>query len=132
MDNKIMDAARICVESESCSGCPLYNDDGFESSCRRAFARAIVDEAKKNDGVVEEEAVNHPEHYQGDVECIEIMRAMFGDGAVSDFCRCNSFKYRFRAGNKKGSSYEQDIAKAVWYENYLMKINGFRVPIGLR
>lgn len=48
--------------------------------------------------VDEKQAVNHPEHYQGKHECIEVMRAMFGDEAVVAFCRCNSFKYRFRAG----------------------------------
>lgn len=50
--------------------------------------------------VDEKQAVNRPEHYQGKHECIEVMRAMFGDEAVVAFCRCNSFKYRFRAGTK--------------------------------
>ena len=63
--------------------------------------------------------VNHPEHYQGKHECIEIMRAMCGDEAVKAFCRCNSFKYRFRADKKNG---EEDIRKAEWYEEYLMKM----------
>ena len=72
--------------------------------------------------VDEKQAVNHPEHYQGKHECIEVMRAMFGDEAVVAFCRCNSFKYRFRAGNKDGNTYEQDIAKAEWYENYLIEM----------
>lgn len=70
------------------------------------------------------DSVSHPEYYQGNHECIELMRAMFGDEAVADFCRCNSFKYRFRAGNKEGSSREEDIAKAAWYEDYLMMLNG--------
>ena len=63
--------------------------------------------------------VNHPEHYQGKHECIEVMRAMFGDEAVKAFCRCNSFKYRFRADKKNG---DEDIRKAEWYEEYLMKM----------
>ena len=62
--------------------------------------------------------VNHPSHYQGKHECIEVMRALFGDEAVKDFCKCNAYKYRFRAG-KKGSA-EEDIKKAEWYEDYLM------------
>lgn len=64
--------------------------------------------------------VNHPDHYQAKHECIEVMRAMFGDEAVRGFCRCNSYKYRFRAGKKHGQSAEEDIAKAEWYEEYLM------------
>ena len=66
--------------------------------------------------------VNHPEHYQGRRECIDIMRVMFGDEAVKDFCKCNAFKYRFRAGKKEGNSAEQDIQKAEWYEEYLFKM----------
>lgn len=66
--------------------------------------------------------INHPSHYQGKNECIDVMRAMFGDEAVKGFCKCNAFKYRFRAGKKATSSAEEDIKKAEWYEDYLMKI----------
>ena len=66
------------------------------------------------------ENVQHPPHYQGKYECIELMRAMFGDDAVIGFCKCNSFKYRFRAGKKVGASKEEDIAKAEFYEDYMM------------
>lgn len=66
-----------------------------------------------------DDAVNHPKHYQGKHECIEIMRAMFGDEAVKSFCRCNSFKYRFRADAKNKA---EDIKKAEWYEDYLIKM----------
>lgn len=65
------------------------------------------------------EAVNHPAHYQGKHECIDVMRAMFGNDAVKGFCRCNAYKYRFRADAKNG---EEDIRKAEWYEDYLMKM----------
>lgn len=69
----------------------------------------------------EEDVVNSPKHYtqNGDNECIDVMRWLFGDEAVMAFCRCNIFKYRFRAGLKNG---ETDINKAVWYENYLHKM----------
>jgi hypothetical protein len=69
-----------------------------------------------------EDNVNHPEHYQGRRECIEIMRVLFGDEAVKGFCKCNAFKYRFRAGKKEGNSAEQDIQKAEWYEEYLFNM----------
>lgn len=72
------------------------------------------------------ERVNHPAHYQGKYECIELMRAVFGDDAVADFCRCNAFKYRFRAGKKDGVSAEEDLKKAAWYEDYLIKISDGR------
>lgn len=62
--------------------------------------------------------VNHPAHYteNGENECIEIMRWLFGDEAVKAYCRCNIFKYRFRCGMKNGM---EDVDKSVWYENYL-------------
>lgn len=68
------------------------------------------------------ERVNHPDYYQGKYECIELMRAVFGDSAVADFCRCNAFKYRFRAGKKDGVSAAEDLAKADFYDDYLMHI----------
>lgn len=81
-----------------------------------------MDEVKNNTAVSTDkpEAVDHHAHYQGKHECIEVMRALFGDRAVADFCRCNSFKYRFRADGKGGA---EDIQKAEWYEDYLMKMN---------
>lgn len=63
--------------------------------------------------------VNHPAHYQGKHECIEEMLALFGAEDVKAFCRCNVFKYRFRAAEKNGA---EDIAKAEWYMEYLMKL----------
>lgn len=66
--------------------------------------------------------VNHPDHYQGKHECIEVMRAMFGDEAVKGFCRCNAYKYRFRAGQKEGEDHDTDIQKAEWYEEYLINM----------
>ena len=65
------------------------------------------------------ENVNHPGHYQGKHECIDVMRAMFGDEAVKGFCKCNAFKYRFRADKKNGA---EDIKKAEWYEDYLFRM----------
>ena len=68
----------------------------------------------------ETEKVNHPAHYQGKHECIDVMRTMFGDEAVKGFCRCNAYKYRFRAGRKDNA--DEDIEKAEWYEDYLLKM----------
>ena len=65
--------------------------------------------------------VNHPTHYQGKNECIDVMIAMFGKEAVKHFCMCNAYKYRFRADKKNGS---EDIAKAEWYETKLIELGG--------
>ena len=69
--------------------------------------------------------VDHPAHYQGDYECIDLMREIYGDVAVRYFCICNAYKYRFRAGAKQTEAAEDDIAKAEWYERYVME----KVPI---
>lgn len=65
--------------------------------------------------------VNHPAHYQGDYECIDLMREIYGDDAVRNFCICNAYKYRFRAGKKQGEPARSDTAKAEWYERYVME-----------
>ena len=68
------------------------------------------------------DCVSHPDYYQGPHECIDLMKALFGKDDVMAFCRCNSFKYRFRAGKKEGATYEQDIAKAQFYEDLLIEM----------
>ena len=65
--------------------------------------------------------VNHPIHYQGSYECIDLMREIYGDYAVRSFCICNAYKYRFRAGRKDSETAQSDIAKAEWYEAYVME-----------
>lgn len=65
------------------------------------------------------EKVNHPKYYQrGDgKECIDLMEEIYGRQAVINFCKCNAFKYKWRAGKKEDNPVEQDIAKAKWYED---------------
>ena len=65
------------------------------------------------------EMVNHPEYYKDEngKECIDCMLEKFGITAVLHFCECNSYKYHFRAGKKKGNSKDQDLKKAEWYDN---------------
>lgn len=67
--------------------------------------------------------VNHPSHYTyGKYECIDLMVATFGKEAVIAFCKCNAYKYRFRAGHKDGESEQRDRDKAQWYENKMMEL----------
>ena len=63
--------------------------------------------------------VDHPTHYQGKVECIDEMISLFGVEAVKSFCRCNVYKYRFRADRKNG---EEDLQKAEWYMTKLKEL----------
>lgn len=63
--------------------------------------------------------VNHPSHYQGKHECIDEMIKLFGVQAVIGFCKCNVYKYRYRADRKGG---EEDIKKAEWYMDKLIEL----------
>jgi len=64
--------------------------------------------------------VNHPKHYNlGKHECIDEMIAMFGVEQVKAFCRCNVYKYRYRAEAKNG---QEDRDKAEFYMDYLMRL----------
>jgi hypothetical protein len=82
---------------------------------------ALDGEARAAEGGRMNDNVSHPAHYQGEYECIDLMREIYGDEAVRHFCICNAYKYRFRAGAKQGETAQSDIAKAEWYEAYVME-----------
>ena len=50
------------------------------------------------------------------------MIAIFGREAVIAFCKCNAWKYRYRAGSK--GNYEEDMEKSDWYVNKAMQLLG--------
>ena len=68
-----------------------------------------------------ENMVNHPSHYQftspvdpsKKLESVEVMEIVFYD----NIHLANAFKYMSRAGKKQGTSYVEDIEKAVWWLN---------------
>ena len=70
------------------------------------------------------EEVNHPTRYNGEcsLECIEVMKLVFGVEIVIWFCLCNAFKYLWR---HKSKNKEQDVNKAEWYLNYTVKTNKY-------
>ena len=61
--------------------------------------------------------VNHPKHYDGKYECIEVMRDVFGEDAVKSFCILNAFKYIWRHNKKNGT---EDLRKAKWYLEFIL------------
>ena len=64
--------------------------------------------------------VDHPEHYnQTKYECIEEMIHLFGIEAVKNFCKCNIYKYKYRANFKNG---EEDLKKADKYMDILIDL----------
>jgi len=64
------------------------------------------------------DAVNSPAHYnQGEIECIDAIRAMLSPEEFIGYCRGNSLKYRWRFRYKNGI---EDLRKAEWYEKRMM------------
>ena len=75
----------------------------------------------------ESDPVNHPDHYQGKVECIDAIEAALGIDGFIDHCRGTAMKYIYRAGRKNNSKRSKkkslkgkdttvhDLEKAVWY-----------------
>ena len=60
---------------------------------------------------IAETMVEHPSHYiSGKYECIDVMKDVFGDKAVENFCLLNAFKYLYRC--QYGDSYKDDLIKA--------------------
>lgn len=57
--------------------------------------------------------VTNPAHYnQGDIECIDAIRAALTPEEFHGYCKGNSMKYLWRERYKGG---ETDIRKANWY-----------------
>ena len=64
-----------------------------------------------------------PEHYQKQTfETWEMMLQIWGRPAYIYHCEMSAFKYRMRAGHKKGQSATLDISKAIWFENKAVEI----------
>lgn len=57
--------------------------------------------------------VNKPPHYrQGDIECIDAIRAALTPEEFRGYCKGNALKYVWRERHKGGA---ESLAKAVWY-----------------
>ena len=114
---------QYCNNFDTCDSCPLFSCTKEYEECY-TLKDANEDAIERNYNILfgdkESDNVNHPEHYQGKNECIDVMIAMFGVEAVKHFCMCNAYKYRFRADKKNGA---EDIAKAEWYESKLIELN---------
>jgi hypothetical protein len=64
------------------------------------------------------DAVNNPTHYQGEIECIECIKASMTFEEFKGYLRGNVFKYLWRYNRKNGL---QDLEKSQWYLNRLHK-----------
>ena len=62
----------------------------------------------------------NPDHYkQGDIECIEAIKAALGPDGFKAYCRGQVVKYIWRAEHKGNSMV--DYCKAEWYASRLVE-----------
>lgn len=62
--------------------------------------------------------VNHPAHYtQGQIECIDAIRAALTPEEFRGFCKGNALKYIWRERHKGNS---ESLLKAQWYMDKLL------------
>lgn len=66
------------------------------------------------------DVVNHPAHYtNGDIECIDAIRASMGKDKFCGYLKGNIIKYLWRYELKEKPV--QDLEKAQWYLNRLIQ-----------
>lgn len=112
----------FCNERNECCDCCKLNKLGFcDNKNTWNFTDdeldkciAIID-GKDNDNV------NHPSHYDGEIECIDAMIQTQGVEVVKGFCIVNAFKYLWRWKNKNGV---EDVKKAKWYLDKFLELEG--------
>ena len=65
--------------------------------------------------------VEHPYHYtQGDIECIDAIKASMSNEAFDGFLKGNALKYLWRYEDKGKPA--EDLKKARWYLDKLISI----------
>lgn len=87
----------------------------------QVFAKILGLEPEREEAETEE--VDHPTHYAGKYECIDVMLDTMGPEDVKGFCLCNAFKYLLRC-KKKHETPEGDVEKAVWYLQKYLELGG--------
>lgn len=105
-----------------CDNCPAHfcagAFNGFDE-CWKYIAEYIT-ALEPDPGNSEKNAVDHPSHYnQGEIECIDAMKAAFGADELAVYCKIAAFKYVWRCEHKNGV---EDIRKAVWYLNKYLEL----------
>ena len=119
-------------EARTCENCANRFLMGLENGpCKACFAGKVysgwkgsptdAELAQTAEGM-KPDTVNHPAHYtECSLECIDVMLAVFGRKAVTDFCILNAFKYMWRYEHKNGL---EDLQKA---ERYLAMAGNFQM-----
>jgi hypothetical protein len=66
-------------------------------------------------GTPEAESKSSPNHYQGAIQCIDVIKQLAEPEAFVEFCRFSALQYLWRCGGKEGESKADDMGKAGVY-----------------
>lgn len=122
---------RICEESNGCDNCPIAKADFCVSYCQSHQFKDMTegnlilyaDIAGVNipdEPTVEEDPVNHPNHYtSGGIECIDAIAASMTPIEYAGFLKGQVLKYVWRY-RLKGNPV-QDLKKACFYMDRLIQ-----------
>lgn len=114
---------------KGCANCSHAGTPTYKSPCSECvdhkgypmWERMLTELAQTAEDM-KPDTVNHPTHYtECSLECIDVMLAVFGRKAVTDFCIINAFKYMWRYEYKNGL---EDLQKA---ERYLAMATTFQM-----
>lgn len=97
----------------------LEDDDIVEQAVKTFKEKDL--EFRENEKI---KAAVNPKHYKDNIfgkELIDVMGDLFSHAELLAYCKINVFKYRMRAG-KKSDNIEQDIQKALWYEQKAIEL----------
>lgn len=106
------------------AGTPIYKSPCSECVDHKGYPmwERMLTELSQTAEDMKPDTVNHPTHYtECSLECIDVMLAVFGRRAVTDFCILNAFKYMWRYDHKNGL---EDLQKA---ERYLAMATTFQM-----
>lgn len=103
----------VVIESKAC----IDNDGDLSQKELTEYAEKLKKETVlKTEKKVE--AVDHPAHYQGKIECIDCIDSAIGElKGIEAFCVGNAIKYLFRFKKKNGC---EDLKKAIFYIDYVI------------
>lgn len=88
-------------------------------ACGHKWSYSVIPPPSSMPAKPPHDAVNHPTHYTGKVECIDaIESATEGLDGIEAFCTGNAIKYAWRWKKKGGV---EDLEKARWYLDRLIK-----------
>lgn len=102
----------ITIYTERCVG----QTDAPKFECAECGATGPASTLESNKDL--QDAVNHPSHYAGKIECIDYIRDKLTIAGFTDYCIGNVMKYVSRWRKKDGI---QDLKKAAVYLNWAIE-----------